>query len=152
MADIKLTDLIENLDNTFDAFSVEFGPAAAPRTVTFQSIITASPAQQVAFLNSFARAGQALSGALTAEDFAASQGKTVEEMDSVSIEDVAAAMIESGLDELKKAMRELATSKKEFDAFDKQFKGQLVHWMTLVGKYCAKYGIMGIEDTASQEK
>lgn len=152
MADIKLTDLIEDLDTTFDAFSVEFGSASAPRTVTFQSLVTATPAQQIAFLNSFTRAGQALSGALTAEEFAAAQGKTIEEVDAVSVEDVATAMIESGLAELKDAMRGLATSKKEFDAFDRQFKGQLVHWLTLVGKYCAKYGVMGIEDTSSQEK
>ena len=145
VADIKLSDFKKSLDQSFGPFTIEFEHDGEEHVLKIRSYVTASPSEQIHFTKLFGAVGGVVTGNRVDEDLELLTGKTVEELNALSEEEISEAIMQGSIDGLRKAMRSLATSKRLFDLFAKQVDDTIVAWFAIVGQYCQKYGMFGVD-------
>lgn len=158
MADFKLSDFRKDLKRDFGPFTIEFGTEDKPRTLELQAFVMAEPKVQVRFSKNFSTISGLLSGGIAtdkeiAEALGASELVTKEGgfTDGMTEEDAVAALFDKATALAKDTLRNLATNKRDFDSFAKEFGGNLIEWFELIARYAEKYNLFGAGNAKPEE-
>ena len=145
----NLNDFRKKTEQSFGPFLIEWGEEDASQSVELAAIVTASPAKQVEFGRRFSIIQLVLSlSELTDEQQVGLAAELIDykEDDARTEYELAADIITAARDTVKEMLAELASDKRAFKAFVKEFDGELLEWFAVLQGYCAKYGLYGVTD------
>lgn len=149
-ADLNLNDFRTKVNEDFGPFIIDFGSESDPRSVKFNSPVIASPEKQVSFITNLTKLGAIAGGAWGDPATAEALIKELigdEDATSKSEEEIAVLLLEGAASICKKTMRDLATNKRDFDAFAKELGGGFMEWFMILTEYSSKYNLIGTADS-----
>lgn len=151
----NLNDFRKKVNQDYGPFVIEWGDEDNLQTVEIAPLLTATAKQQVVFNRSFVELSLVVSGEIAriADDKEALErlvGWTPD--DKRTDEELAVDIVNGARDTAKTMLRNLALDKKAFDAFAKEFKGELLEWFLVLGEYCSKYNLFAVNGDGTEGK
>lgn len=146
----NLNDFRKKTERDFGPFVIEWGEEDELKSVEIAAIVTASPLQQVEFGRRF----NEIRLVLELPQLTEAQRAEVAEMlidykegDTRTDDELGVAILTKARDNAKDMLCELASDKRAFKAFAKEFNGELLEWFSVLAGYCAKYGLYGVNES-----